>query len=64
MTTGRRRWHEEDTGTRWGGFPTRERRREGRGEVWGATGFIGVAFIGPGEGTGGVAGVTAAVNGD
>jgi hypothetical protein len=38
----------------------RERRREGRSEVWGAPGVIGVAFIGPGEG----AGVTAAVNGD
>jgi hypothetical protein len=31
----------------------RERRREGRGEVWGAPGVVGVAFIGPGEGTGG-----------
>jgi hypothetical protein len=32
--------------------------------VWGAPGVIGVAFIGPGEGVEGVAGVTAAVNGD
>jgi hypothetical protein len=30
-----------------------EKRREGRGEVWGAPGVIGVAFIGPGEGAGG-----------
>jgi hypothetical protein len=50
VATGRWRWHEEDTGTRWGGFPARERRREGRGEVWGAPGVVGVAFIGPGEG--------------
>jgi hypothetical protein len=39
--------------TRWGGVPTRERRREGLGEVWGAPGVIGVAFIGPEEGVGG-----------
>jgi hypothetical protein len=45
--------------TRWGGFPARERRGEGRGEVWGAPGVIGVAFIGLGEGAGGVAGVMA-----
>jgi hypothetical protein len=32
--------------------------------VWGAPGVVGVAFIGPGEGAGGVAGVMAAVNGD
>jgi hypothetical protein len=64
MATGRRRWREEDTGTRWVGFPARERRREGRGEVWGAPRVIRVAFIGPGEGAGGVAGVTATVNGD
>jgi hypothetical protein len=36
--------------------------REGLGEVWGAPRVIGVAFIGPREGTGGVAGVTAAMN--
>jgi hypothetical protein len=58
VATGRRRWHEEVTGTRRGGVPARERRREGLDEVWGAPGVIGVAFIGPGEGTGGVAGVT------
>jgi hypothetical protein len=45
-----------------GGVPVRERRREGLGEVWGALGVIGVAFIGSGEGTVGVAGVTAATN--
>jgi hypothetical protein len=44
--------------TRWGGFSARERRGEWRGEVWGAPGVIGVAFIGPGEGTGRVARVT------
>jgi hypothetical protein len=37
--------------TRWGGFLVRERRGEGRGEVWSAPGVVGVAFIGPGEGT-------------
>jgi hypothetical protein len=45
--------------TRRGVFPARERRGEGRGEVWGAPGVIGVAFIGPGEGAVGVAEVTA-----
>jgi hypothetical protein len=40
-----------------------ERRREERGEVWSAPGLLGVAFMGPGEVTGGVAGVTAAMNG-
>jgi hypothetical protein len=45
--------------TQWGGFSARERRGEGRGEVWGALGVIGVAFIGPGEGARGVARVTA-----
>jgi hypothetical protein len=64
VATGQRRWREEDTGTRWGGFPARERRREGRGEVWGAPGVIGVPFIWPREGAGEVAGVMAAVNGD
>jgi hypothetical protein len=47
---------------RWGGVPVWERRREGLGEVWGAPGVVGVAFIGPGEGVGGVAGVTVAMN--
>jgi hypothetical protein len=37
---------------RWGGVPVRERKREGLGEVWGAPGVVGVAFIGPGEGAG------------
>jgi hypothetical protein len=32
VATGRRRWREEITGTRWGGVPVRERRREGLGE--------------------------------
>jgi hypothetical protein len=41
------KWSRE---TRWGGFSARERRGEGRGEVWGAPGVIGVAFIGSGEG--------------
>jgi hypothetical protein len=40
-----------------------ERRREERGEVWSAPGVLEVAFIGPREGAGGVAGVTAAMNG-
>jgi hypothetical protein len=35
--------------TWWGGFPSRERRREGLSEVWGAPGVVGVAFIGPGR---------------
>jgi hypothetical protein len=38
---------------RWGGVPARERRREGLGEVWGAPGVVGVAFIGLEEGAGG-----------
>jgi hypothetical protein len=62
VETGRRRWREEVTGTRWGGVPARERRREGLGDMWGASGVVGVAFIGPGEGAGGVAGVTAVMN--
>jgi hypothetical protein len=49
--------------TRWWGVPARERRREGHGEVWSAPGVLGVAFIGPGEGAGGVAGVTAVMSG-
>jgi hypothetical protein len=36
---------------------------EERGEVWSAPGVLEVAFIGPREGAGGVAGVTAAMNG-
>jgi hypothetical protein len=31
--------------------------------VWSAPGVLGVAFIGPGEGAGGVAGVTAVMSG-
>jgi hypothetical protein len=38
---------------RWGGVPAWERRREGLSEVSGAPGVVGVAFIKPGEGTGG-----------
>jgi hypothetical protein len=46
-----------------GGVPARKRRREGLGDVWGDPGVVGVAFIGPGEGTGGrVAGVMEAMN--
>jgi hypothetical protein len=41
----------------------RERRREECGEVWSAPGVLEVAFIGPGEGAGGVARVTAVRNG-
>jgi hypothetical protein len=62
VVTGRRWWREEVTRTRWGGVPARERRREGLGEVWGTPGVVGVAFIGPGEGAGRVAGVTAVMN--
>jgi hypothetical protein len=62
VATERRRWREEVTGTQWRGVPARERRREGLGEVCGASGVVGVAFIGPGEGAGGVAGVTAVMN--
>jgi hypothetical protein len=62
VATGRQRWREEVTGTRSRGVPAWERRREGLGEVWGALGVVGVAFIGPGEGVGGVAGVTAVMN--
>jgi hypothetical protein len=39
--------------TWWGGFLAWEKRGEGRGEVWGARGVVGVAFIGLGEGAGG-----------
>jgi hypothetical protein len=41
----------------------RERRREECGEVWSASGVLGVAFIGPREGAGGVVGLTVAMNG-
>jgi hypothetical protein len=41
----------------------RERRREECGDVWSAPGVLGVAFIGPGEGVGGMARVTAVMNG-
>jgi hypothetical protein len=37
--------------TRWGGFLARERRGEGRGEVWSAPRVVGVAFIWLGEGS-------------
>jgi hypothetical protein len=62
VVTGRRSGDNRSWEARWGGVPVQERRREGLGEVWGALGVIGVAFIGPGEGTGGVARVTAAMN--
>jgi hypothetical protein len=61
--TGRWWWREEVMGTRWGGFPAWERRREGLGGVWGAPGVVGVVFIGPGERRGGVGGVNTGVNG-
>jgi hypothetical protein len=50
-------------GVRWPLTEAQERRREERGEVWSAPGVLWVAFIGPGVGAGGVAGVTAAMNG-
>jgi hypothetical protein len=59
--TGRRGGTKRSREARWGGVLMRERRREGLGEVWGAPGVIGVAFIGLG-GAGGVAGVMAAMN--
>jgi hypothetical protein len=62
VATGQRLWHEKVAGTQWGGFSSRERRRGGRGEVRGAPGVVGEAFIGPVEGAGGVAGVTAVMN--
>jgi hypothetical protein len=62
VTTGRRDGAKRSREAQWGGVPLRERRREGLGELWGAPGVVGVAFIGPGEGTGGVVGVTAAMN--
>jgi hypothetical protein len=62
VATGRRGDVKRSWEARWGGVPARERRRKGLGEVWGAPGVIGVAFIGPREGTVGVARVTAAMN--
>jgi hypothetical protein len=53
VATGRRGGVKRSREARWGGVPARERRREGLGEVWGASGVVRVAFIGPGEGTGG-----------
>jgi hypothetical protein len=50
VATGRRGGAKKSWEARWGGVPTWERRREGLGEVWGAPGVVGVAFIGPGEG--------------
>jgi hypothetical protein len=50
-------------GVRWPLTEAQLRRREERGEVWSAPGVLWVAFIGPGVGAGGVAGVTAAMNG-
>jgi hypothetical protein len=62
MATGRRGGAKKSREARWGGVPAWERRIEGLSEVWGAPGVIGVALIGPREGTRGVAGVTGAVN--
>jgi hypothetical protein len=62
VATGRRGDAKRSREARWGGVPAQGRRREGLGEVWGAPGVIGVAFIGPGEGAEGVAEVTAAMN--
>jgi hypothetical protein len=49
-----RRGHGKLGGEGFGGAKgrvARERRGEGRGEVWSAPGVVGLAFIGPGEGT-------------
>jgi hypothetical protein len=62
VATGRRGGMKRSREARWGGVPARERRREGLGEVWDARGVIGVAFIGPEEGAGGLAGVMAVMN--
>jgi hypothetical protein len=62
VATGRRGSVKKSREAQWGGVPAWERRREGLGEVWSILGVIGVAFIGPGEGAGGVAEVTAAMN--
>jgi hypothetical protein len=52
VVTGRRGGAKKSREFRWGGVPAREWRREGLGEVWSAPTVVGVAFIGPGEGTG------------
>jgi hypothetical protein len=62
VVTGQRGSMKKSREARWGGVPARERRREGLGEVWSALGVVGVAFIGTGEGAGGVAGVMAVMN--
>jgi hypothetical protein len=62
VVTGRRDGVKKSQEARWGGVPAWERRREELGEVRSAPGVVGMAFIGPGEGVGGVAGVTAAMN--
>jgi hypothetical protein len=62
VATGRRGGVKRSREARWGGVLTWERRREGLGEVWGAPGVVGVAFIGLGEGAEGVAGVTVAMS--
>jgi hypothetical protein len=59
--TGRRGGAKKSRETRWGGVPTRERRREGLGEVWSAPRSSG-GFYRTGGGRRGVAGVTAAMN--
>jgi hypothetical protein len=53
VATGRRSGVKKSQEAQRGGVPTRERRREGLSEVWGAPGVVGVAFIGLGEGAGG-----------
>jgi hypothetical protein len=53
VATGRRGGVKSSREARWGGVPAWGRRREGLGEVWGAPGVIGVAFIGLGESVGG-----------
>jgi hypothetical protein len=62
VATGRCSGVKRSREAQWGGVPARGRGREGLGEVCGAPGVVGVAFIGPGEGAGGVAGVTPAMN--
>jgi hypothetical protein len=44
---------EEVTGSSVGRVSGMGEEKRGLGEVWGAPGVIGVAFVGPGEGTGG-----------
>jgi hypothetical protein len=53
VAIGRRGGVKRSREARWGEVPTRGRRREGLGELWGAPGVVGVAFIGLGEGAGG-----------